>query len=361
MLPWRETSDPYRIWLSEIILQQTRVNQGLPYYKSFVNAFPDVRSLACAKEDTVMRLWQGLGYYSRARNLHKCAKTIADKYKGEFPGTYDELLTLPGVGPYTAAAIASIAFNQKVAVVDGNVYRVLSRLFGITKDIASSEGKKHFLEMANSLVSETDPGNYNQAIMEFGAMHCTPVQPKCAECPFANECVALSKDIVSVLPVNEKKLKKKTRHLNYFVLHSGTDIAIEKRTSKDIWLGLYEFYLVETPGVHTLKEMISGDVVLSKLKKPEVKETFSVKHVLTHQLLHVRFFETEVNKENRTIIERERSGISFVSLRKVKTLPKPIVISRYLDNYLPGIKFDKRATFEPVSQRIRNGAKDTRR
>lgn len=331
LLPWRESKDPYRIWLSEIILQQTRVNQGLPYYLNFVKAFPNVKALAAAKEDQVLRLWQGLGYYSRARNLHKCAKTIAEKYDGKFPNTFEELLTLPGVGPYTAAAIASIAFDRKVAVVDGNVYRVLSRLFGITKDITSNDGKKYFLEVANSLISDSEPGNYNQAVMEFGAMHCTPALPKCDECPFRKECVALAKGMVSMLPVKEKKLKKKTRYLNYFVLRSGNSVAMEKRTSKDIWLGLYEFYLVETSEELIPVEMIKKDGVLSKLKKFEAKKKTSVKHILTHQLLNVNFFEAEVNKENRTIIERMKTGISFVSAKKAMSLPKPIVITRYLE------------------------------
>jgi len=189
-LPWRNTKDPYLIWLSEVILQQTRVNQGLPYYQSFVSTFPTVNDLARAREDTVLRLWQGLGYYSRARNLHRCAKEVAEKYDGVFPSSFEELIQLPGVGAYTAAAIASIAFDRKVAVVDGNVYRVLARIFGITKDISSTEGKKHFSALANQLMPATNPGDHNQAVMEFGAMHCTPQLPRCTTCPFGRKCIA---------------------------------------------------------------------------------------------------------------------------------------------------------------------------
>lgn len=328
-LPWRETKDPYRIWLSEIILQQTRVNQGLPYYLKFVDAFPSVEALANASENTVMRLWQGLGYYSRARNLHRCAKVVAERYDGRFPSTFEELLHLPGIGSYTAAAIASIAFNRRVAVVDGNVYRVLARLFGVTTDITSAEGKKYFWELANELISEGDPGDHNQAVMEFGATHCTPLAPKCDTCPFVQKCVAFSRNMVGQLPVKEKKISKRTRYFFYFVLRDGNKIAMRKRTGRDIWNGLYEFHLVEATAEKKLTQLVKNDPLLASLKG--VHEVGSVRHVLTHQVLEIRFFEAVVKKENLTKNKDLFSEFSFVSAKKAEQMPKPVAITRYLE------------------------------
>src|SRR6185369_7763226 len=200
-LPWRATIDPYKIWLSEVMLQQTRVAQGLPYYERFVCSFPTVFDLAMATEQNVLRLWQGLGYYSRARNLHRCAKEVVEKFNGHFPNSFNELSKLPGIGDYTAAAIASIAFRQPVAVVDGNVYRVLARVFGIEKDITSGEGKKHFFSFANELINKERPDLFNQAVMEFGALHCVPKKPKCGECIFSKSCEANQRNLQAVLPI----------------------------------------------------------------------------------------------------------------------------------------------------------------
>jgi A/G-specific adenine glycosylase len=326
-LPWRETKDPYRIWLSEVILQQTRVNQGLPYYLRFIEAFPTVKELATAPEDKVLRLWQGLGYYSRARNLHRCAKVVAEKYNGIFPSTYEELLSLPGIGSYTAAAIASIAFDRKVAVVDGNVYRVLARIFGITKDIMSVEGKKDFAELANRLISEEHPGDHNQAVMEFGAIHCTPVNPGCESCVFAKKCIALSQNLVTKLPVKEKKINKRTRYFFYFILRNGKKIAMKKRTGKDIWNGLYEFHLVEADSEKKLTALVKNDPLLASLK--EVREVGSMRHVLSHQVLEIRFFE--VQAENLTKQKTLLGDLSFVSIKKAHEMPKPIALTRYLE------------------------------
>src|SRR5688500_8386899 len=201
LLPWRETTDPYRIWLSEVILQQTRVNQGLPYYKEFIKAYPSIIELARAPEQEVLRLWQGLGYYTRARNLHKCAKSIVERHNGKFPETFDELEKLPGIGHYTAAAIASFSFGQPVAVLDGNVFRILSRIFGIDTPINSPDGKRQFTELANELLSKKDPALHNQAVMEFGALFCTPKHPQCQICPFNTTCIAYTHDLLHVLPV----------------------------------------------------------------------------------------------------------------------------------------------------------------
>ena len=210
-LPWRDTNDPYKIWLSEVILQQTRVIQGLPYYQQFVETYPSVKDLAAAPEQEVLRLWQGLGYYTRARNLHKCAKVLATQYECAFPKTYEALQKLPGIGQYTAAAIASFAFNQAVAVVDGNVFRVLSRLFGIDSAINSPEGKYQFTELANHLLSKKDPALHNQAVMEFGALCCTPSNPKCSECPFNRSCLAYNNDLTSLVPVKVKSKAARKR------------------------------------------------------------------------------------------------------------------------------------------------------
>ncbi len=326
-MPWRDTKDPYCIWLSEVILQQTRVNQGLPYYLKFVEAFPTVKHLAAAPEDSVLRSWQGLGYYSRARNLHRCAKEVAGKYDGRFPSTFEELIHLPGIGTYTAAAIASIAFNRKVAVVDGNVYRVLGRIFGITMDIASTEGKKHFATLANQLVSASHPGDHNQAVMEFGATHCTPHNPKCDSCPFAKNCVAYNRDMIDQLPVKEKKISKKTRFFFYFVLRNGNKIAMKKRTGRDIWNGLYEFHLVESDSEKKLTAIVKTDPLLALLKG--FKEAGSMKHVLTHQVLEIRFYEAAA--ENLTTNTEALGDLSFISMKKAREMPKPVAITRYLE------------------------------
>lgn len=327
MLPWRETKDPYKIWLSEVILQQTRVAQGLPYYIAFTKTFPTVGSLAKAKEQQVLRLWQGLGYYSRARNLHRCAKTIVKEYGGLFPPSFDELQKLPGVGPYTAAAIASIAFNESVAVVDGNVFRVLARIFGIELDIASNEGKAFFFAKANELIPKEHPDLFNQAMMEFGATWCTPKNPKCEECIFKKSCVAYQKGLVALLPVKLKKTKVRKRYLNYFIIEWNNKIGMKKRETKDIWHGLYDFHLNETTREQNPQRLVDKDAWITQVKKKEVKIYDSVKHILSHQLLSVRFIWIKVlDKE----LPADFPYLLFSS-RQVATLPKPIVITRFLE------------------------------
>ena len=241
-LPWRHTRDPYFIWLSEVILQQTRVAQGLPYYQQFTEAYPTVFDLAAAPEQEIMRLWQGLGYYSRARNLSQTAQFIVQEQNGQFPDSYHKLLKLKGIGPYTAAAIASFAYDEAVAVVDGNVYRVLARVFGLATDITSTEGKKQFAQLANELLDVSQPATYNQAIMEFGALQCTPVSPDCLLCPFQANCVANATGQIAKLPVKTKKTKVRERFFNYFVIIKNQEIALKQRTDRDIWQQLYDFY-----------------------------------------------------------------------------------------------------------------------
>lgn len=303
----------------------------MPYYLRFIEAFPAVKDLADAHEDAVLRLWQGLGYYSRARNLHRCAKMVLETYNGEFPKSYEQLIRLPGIGSYTAAAIASIAFGQKIAVVDGNVYRVLSRIFGVATDISSAEGKKQFSTLANDLVSSVHPGDHNQAVMEFGATHCTPVQPKCPTCSFMKKCIGYQQGIVDQLPVKEKRGTRRVRYFYYFVLRHGRMIAMRKRTGRDIWNGLYEFYLVESSAEKKLTEVVKTDALLSLLGT-DVKEVASVRHQLTHQVLEIRFLEAGVKQENLTKNGKLPGNLSFFSMKRVAEMPKPIAITRYLEN-----------------------------
>ncbi|MDP5122125.1 MAG: A/G-specific adenine glycosylase, partial [Spirosomaceae bacterium] len=245
-LPWRHTQDPYAIWLSEIILQQTRVAQGLPYYNRFLSHLPTIQDFANAPQEEILRLWQGLGYYSRARNMHATAKVIIEKYDGTFPDNYNELVKLKGIGPYTGAAIASFAFGEAVPVVDGNVFRVLSRVFGIETDIAASSARKEFTELAETLIPQDSPAAFNQAIMEFGALQCTPHQPNCMFCPLQDTCYAFQHEAQGVLPVKLKKTKVRNRYFNYFAVQQDEHFLMNKRAENDIWSGLYEFYLVET-------------------------------------------------------------------------------------------------------------------
>ena len=270
VLPWRETHDPYAIWLSEIILQQTRIEQGKPYWERFMKRWPTVEALAQASEDEVLREWQGLGYYSRARNLHEAAKQIVEM--GGFPKTVEGIKRLKGVGDYTAAAIGSIAFNLPAAVVDGNVYRVLARHYGIETPINTTEGKKEFTALANSLLPANEASAFNQAMMDFGAIQCTPVNPQCAVCPLQETCVALHDGKTASLPVKRKTLKVQERHLVYiYVRHQGKT-AIHRRAAGDIWQGLYEPWLTET--------VPSGAILLRQ----------GVKHVLTHRILYADFY-----------------------------------------------------------------------
>jgi len=331
-LPWRETTDPYRIWLSEIILQQTRVAQGLPYYIRFIEHFPDIQALASASEQEVLRLWQGLGYYTRARNLHRCAKTIVHQNQGKFPDNFVDLQKLPGIGAYTAAAIASLAFHEPVAVVDGNVYRVLARIFGDDQDIASNQGKDHFFRKAQSLVPAAYPDIFNQAMMEFGALHCLPKNPYCEECVFKTACVAYATGGQDRLPVNGKKLKVRRRYFNYFVIEQDKKWGMQKREGKDIWHGLYDFYLVETLRLRKPERLLEEDRVLKSLggKIQYDKVSILYKHILSHQKLLARFIPIKVHasKNKKALFKSKR--IKFYSAKEINKLPKPTLISRYL-------------------------------
>lgn len=328
-LPWRRTKNPYCIWLSEIILQQTRVKQGLPYYLRFVEAFPTVQSLANAEERDVLRLWQGLGYYSRARNLHQTAKLVANEHRGVFPGRYAELLMLKGVGTYTAAAIASFAFNEKKAVLDGNVFRVLARVFGVETDIASNEGKQVFSRLATDLLPDALTDVYNQAIMEFGAVQCTPATPDCLFCPLNRDCQANLTGRQHRLPVKKKKGNVRERYFHYLVLRQGDAVHLKERPEKDIWRGLYDFYLKEAPAMRTLDDLAGEEDVKELLAAAVVeKESAVFTHVLTHQRIRAKFWHLRLPPGASPAVA---GPLRFYSPQEINALPKPILIANYLN------------------------------
>lgn len=299
-LPWRMTRDPYRIWLSEVILQQTRVAQGTDYYLRFVERFPTVQALAEASQDEVLKLWQGLGYYSRARNLHAAAQDVMARFGGVFPTNYADVRSLKGVGDYTAAAICSLAYDAPHAVLDGNVFRVLSRLFGVDIPIDTSAGKRFFAELAQSQLDKESPAVYNQAIMDFGALQCLPAQPRCEVCPFAAQCLAYQHDKVALLPVKQGKTAVRERWFNYLHIVCGTETLLSRREAKDIWQGLYEFPLVESDCALSLEELSQTAAYRALFRETEavvVTNTFVMpKHQLSHQTIHAVYYRMEVNR-----------------------------------------------------------------
>ena len=326
--PWRKTKEPYFIWLSEIILQQTQIKQGLPYYEAFVMKFPTVFHLAEAEESEVLKLWQGLGYYSRARNLHFTAKHIVSEFNGVFPNTYKELIKLKGIGDYTASAIASICFNEPTAVVDGNVYRALSRYFGIHTPINSTEGIKDFKSLATSLIDTSNPGDYNQAIMEFGATQCKPQNPDCSVCPFNDSCIALQKGQINLLPVKLKKTKVSTKYFNFLVfISSDKRTLFEKRTKKGIWQNLYQFPLIETKVPLSHDNFNSNSIVKDYFKNLPFKHYLynetDIVHKLSHQHLHTKFWIIEVD-------HLPEKGVKISDLTKY---PTSILISNFMDDF----------------------------
>jgi A/G-specific adenine glycosylase len=283
-LPWRNTNNPYHIWLSEILLQQTRVQQGLPYYYKFITKYPTLQSLSKASQDDVLALWQGLGYYSRGRNLLKAAQQIVKQYNGEFPNNYKELKKIIGIGDYTAAAIASFAFNEKIAVLDGNVYRVLSRLFGLNTPIDTQEGKKTFFELAQTFLHPTNHATANQAIMEFGALQCTPKKPKCSNCPFLDVCEAYNQKLIDNLPVKSKKMIKKDKYIVFWINEENDKIEVIKRNENDIWAGMYQFPSTEKNSFEEIQQVLSSE----NIDKLDFK-----KHPLTHLNIYYCFKYTK--------------------------------------------------------------------
>ncbi len=325
-LPWRKTTDPYKIWVSEIILQQTRVNQGFSYYLRFIEKFPSVEILANATEDEVMKAWQGLGYYSRARNLHAAAKAICENYQSKLPETYEGLLELKGIGTYTAAAIASMAFNLPHPVLDGNVYRFLSRYFGIEEPINSAKGKKAFQELAEEIMDRDNPGNHNQSLMEFGAIICTP-KAQCNNCPVHEHCFAFNNNKFTELPVKLKKIAQKPRYFYYFHFEWKDTIYLQKRTKDDIWKNLYEFPLIEKSEDIPLKEFLSS----VEFQQFVAKKGFTInkiskynKHILSHQVIFATFIYIQLNEKlkMRDVIQVNKKDIY------------KFAVSRLIENYL---------------------------
>lgn len=298
-MPWKGEKNPYRIWLSEIILQQTRVEQGWPYYERFIQHYPTVDKLAAAPEEEVFRLWQGLGYYARCKNMLAAAREITNTYLGKFPDQYEQIKSLKGIGPYTAAAIASFAFNLPYAVLDGNVFRVLSRYFGIETPIDSSTGKKQFDTLAQELLPEGASAEYNQSIMDFGAVVCKPQQPLCEDCPLRKKCVALQQQLVPLLPIKTKKLQIKKRYFNYLLVNYQEQVFIRKRTDSDIWQNLHEFLLIETTAPSDITEIQASETFRDYFRNTGVEiERVSppFKQQLTHQTIHSQFISITVKK-----------------------------------------------------------------
>jgi A/G-specific adenine glycosylase len=328
-LPWRKTKDPYKIWLSEIILQQTRVDQGLAYYEKFVDQYSTVGLLASATEEEILKNWQGLGYYSRARNLHKTAKHIANDLNGVFPSSYSEIIKLKGIGPYTAAAIASFAFKEAKAVVDGNVYRVLARLYDISTPINSNEGKKQFQKLADELIDQENPDLYNQAIMELGALICSPKKPRCLLCPLQAKCHSFKNGTIDSRPVKLKKTRQTLRRIDYAVVERGDDIVVRKRGEKDIWQGLYDFASIE--GVDQIRtnqlasfvsETFPNVSIESIGASPEKHYT----HLLSHRKIEASFWKVEVSG---TI--EDGGSYKVIKKRNIDNYAVPRLIHKYLE------------------------------
>lgn len=330
-LPWRNTKDPYVIWLSEVVLQQTRVAQGTPYFHALLLAFPSVQDLAAAEEATLFRIWQGLGYYSRARNLHKTAKYIVAN-GGTFPNNYADLIKLPGIGPYTAAAIASFAFDEPKPVVDGNVFRILARYFGVETDILHSSARKIFTELADGLIPMGQPATFNQAIMEFGSLQCSPV-PQCGSCPLRTSCVAYATDRTQILPIKAKKKPVRERFLAYFIFEYRGKIWVRQRTQKDIWAGLWEFYLVELPDLGTSLDLLAedpvvgpwfADLALFALKAPSA-------HMLSHQKLISKAWHIQVPDHFEMPQSEE---YQWIEPQDFKNLGKPVLLLNLITDNL---------------------------
>ncbi|OFX22648.1 MAG: A/G-specific adenine glycosylase [Bacteroidetes bacterium GWA2_31_9b] len=331
-LPWRNSTDPYLIWVSEIILQQTRVNQGLEYFNRFIKKYPTIIHLANAPIDDVLKLWQGLGYYSRARNMHFTAKKIATDYSGKFPDNYIDIKKHKGIGEYTAAAIASFCFNEQVPVVDGNVYRFLARLFGIFESTQSVKGKKYFFEKAKSLIDNKNPGEFNQAIMEFGALQCTPKNPDCSVCLFKLSCYAYTNSVIEQLPVKKSKIKTTSRYFYYFIIIYQDKLFIEQRKENDIWKLLYQFPLIETK-MHLETEEIVKNELWKKLFEGIEPEFLNIsdlyKHQLSHQTIFAHFYSIKINKVSQYLLN------NYLTIKKqdINKYGIPRLIEKYTSKF----------------------------
>ena len=331
-LPWRHNPTPYQVWLSEVILQQTRVNQGMDYYLRFTKKWPTVLALAQASEEEVLKIWQGLGYYSRARNLHYCANQVVKQYKGKFPADFEKLKHLKGIGDYTAAAIASIAYNLPHAVVDGNVYRVLARLFDINTPINNIEGQKLFTQLADELLNKSQPGLHNQAMMEFGALHCTPKNPNCLLCPLQAQCLAFAHQTVMLRPVKLAKTKITTRYFNYLILRINSSLYLHKRNDNDIWKNLYDFPCIESQTPMSVEEVIASEAFLQLIEnKPFtiIKSSPVFTHKLTHRTLLAQFIEIKLEQE---LLQIQTKDLFLTPETELGSFPIPRLIDLYLNN-----------------------------
>lgn len=333
MLPWRTDPTPYHVWLSEIILQQTRVNQGFDYFNRFTEKWPSLKDLAEASEEEVLKMWQGLGYYSRARNLHNCAREVMEKYDGVFPADYEKLTQLKGIGKYTAAAIASIAYGLPYAVVDGNVYRVLSRIFDIDTPINKTEGVRLFAKLAETLLDKNNPGQHNQAMMEFGALFCTPQNPQCLLCPIQEHCLALAHGTVNLRPQKEHKKNIRTRYFNYLLISTDDHrICLHKRTGNDIWKNLYDFPCVETETPMDTESLMNTSLFSSLIPKNDFnihRVSPSYTHKLTHQTIIATFTEIKIHSFFSLI---QTKDILLVPEKELGSLPVPKLIENYLNH-----------------------------
>ena len=330
-LPWRHNPTPYEVWLSEVILQQTRVSQGMDYYLRFIERWPTVVDLAEASEEEVLKMWQGLGYYSRARNLHHCAQQVTSEHKGQFPPDYEKLKQLKGIGDYTAAAIASIAFNLPHAVVDGNVYRVLARLYDIDTPININEGQKLFAQLAEDLLNRKQPGLHNQALMEFGALHCTPKNPNCLLCPLQAQCLAFVHQTVMQRPVKLQKVKVTTRYFNYLVIKTNGCIYLHKRSDNDIWKNLYDFPCIESDQPMSVEEVIASEQFKQIIEnKPFtiIKTSPVFIHKLTHRTILAQFIEIKLEKK---LLRIETKDLFLTPEMDLGTFPIPRLIDLYLN------------------------------
>ena len=319
-LPWRESNDPYIIWLSEIILQQTRVEQGIHYFEKFRNKYPTVIDLANATEQEILNDWQGLGYYSRARNLHFSAKYVRDELKGIFPVSYEEIIKLKGVGQYTASAISSFAFDEEKAVVDGNVYRLLSRVFDISTPIDSTQGKKEFQSLADELIQHNKfgAGIHNQAIMELGSQICSPKKPKCSLCPLESICLSKMNDSIALRPIKVKKIKIRNRYFHFLIYSNRTSILIEKRIKKDIWENMYQFPLIESNSSPSINEKENW--------KRQIKESEEIIHILSHQKIYAVFHHFDF------IPKEHDENWHLINIENLEDYPIPRLIDKYLNN-----------------------------
>lgn len=337
-LPWRNTTDPYVIWLSEIILQQTRVEQGMPYFHRFLERYPTVADFAAASEDDILRLWQGLGYYSRGRNMLTTARLVNEQYNGTFPDKYDDLIKLKGIGEYTAAAISSFSAGEAKAVVDGNVYRVLARYFGISEPINSTKGKKDFQQIANDVLNHAHPGLHNQAMMEFGAIICKPKNPACGICPVRTGCYAFMHNAATALPVKLKTVKVRERFFTYFLVLDGDRILMNKRGSGDIWANMYDLPMIETPGqMPAYDVLVTHEAVEYFGNTPGIKEAFGTQtHILTHQRLRVNFVQLEV------LPVKLKEEWFYTEVENLKKLALPQIIFIFLTNFF---KFKNNSLF----------------